>query len=207
MGNSSSTDQHLHLLGTPLTTPPTAAVATSKSFCSSSPVTLYLRENFWQPQGNEFYIKDANTGHVHFMSRGIAAALRDANNVPIAYIKKETRTFFKVYADAAHEKLVANIRPKYTWRSQELDVRFFNIATGKWCHVGIAGDYDTHHAVIWLDTGDGVVGIARIRSPPSARGFGNKDYFLEIAPNVDMALIVVICMAIDEGHIRDDYLV
>lgn len=181
-------------------------------FCNPDFVTLHLHEKFWSLSGDDFTIKDANSGVVWFRISGSVFSLRekktllDVNNVPIANMKEEFFSFtpsYNVYAGSDSSKPLFDIEAKLTLFETYLRVEFTDVVTGQRCLMGLEGDWCSRKALIWLDRGktgfrEPVGKIFRPLTAPGNLLFGTQDYYMEVAPNVDVALMVLICIVLDE---------
>jgi uncharacterized protein YxjI len=68
--------------------------------------------------------------------------------------------------------------------------------------LSIRGNWRGRAAVVFMDLGNRQeLPVARIYRPSTSRSFilGVQDYYVDIAPNVDKALIVLVCVALDEA--------
>ncbi|TMW57889.1 hypothetical protein Poli38472_013363 [Pythium oligandrum] len=212
MGNTTS-EACGGLLRAPVTEPSKPIARVDARFCSSTAVTLHLKDKFWSLSGDDFTICDVQTGQVYFRIRGSdfslseRKALLDENYVAIAHMREApftlTNDLFNVYADADSKKFLFTIESTLSVFSSVLKVNFLNQVTGMRCKMGLEGDWRARNAVIWLDAGEGrFIVVARVtRAATTGRSIllGKHDYYVEIAPNVDLALIVLICVAMDES--------
>ncbi|TMW57888.1 hypothetical protein Poli38472_013364 [Pythium oligandrum] len=213
MGNAAS-DTHRELLSAPLTEPHIPIAAVNPRFCLSTPVLLHLKEKTWSMSGDDFVIRDVQTGENYFRVDGSVFSMTDrktlidASNNAVAHMRKDPFswgiTINDIYADADAQEFLFQIKSKFSLFTSVLNLTFRNLITNKQCRMGLEGDWRARNAVIWLDVGNGqLIVVARVRRPSStARNiiFGKQDYYVEIPPNVDVALIVLICVAIDESY-------
>lgn len=192
---------------------PTPVAGIHAMFCSPTSVTLHLREQFWSVWADDFTIQDAHTHAVWFRVRAATLTLRetktllDVNDAPVATIQEELvslRPRFRVFAgrDTRAPPLFA-IATKSSVLETFLRVEFTDVATGERCRMGLEGDWRNHRALIWLDRGltGARAPVARIYRPLSQGGdllFGARDYYLKVAPNVDVALVTLLCVVLDE---------
>lgn len=126
----------------------------------------------------------------------------DPNNVPVAYMRDEcSKTIFNISPTRDVNQQPLRIEAKDTTFETILEGGFRNVVNGCDVRIGLYGDYRAHDSVIWMDQGNGQkLPVARIYRPTTDRSFslGVQDYFVEIAPNVDTALMVLVCVALDE---------
>ncbi|TYZ66578.1 hypothetical protein PybrP1_012919 [[Pythium] brassicae (nom. inval.)] len=187
--------------------------ALSAVFCKPEFVTLHLHEKFWSLSGDDFTVKDAHTGAAWFKINGSVFSLRekktllDVHGVAIANMKEEFFSFspsYNVYAGGSSSgSPLFVIEAKISLFESFLRVHFTDVVTGQRCTMGLEGDWLGRKALIWLDRGRSGVRepVGKVFRPLSAAGnvfLGTQDYYLEIAPNVDAALMTLICVVLDE---------
>ncbi|KAI8586382.1 tubby C-terminal-like domain-containing protein [Geranomyces variabilis] len=209
MGNSQSFNVNAPLLPC---NPPVAAV--DPRFIAQRETTLLLKEKIMSFSGDDFSIKEVQTGQPYFKVDGRNFSLRqkkqflDAYGVPVFNMKKKllklvsTQNIYK--ADSSDEKLFV-IESTFTFMKPKIFVVFNDLVTGEQCEVGLKGNWIARQCVLWIDRGrrgkDNQQIIGYIHSEwAEARNllFDKQTYFLRIAPGVDMALMVAICVALDE---------
>lgn len=186
-------------------------IAINARFCSATPVTMHLREKFWSLSGDSFSIKDVSSNAVRFRIAGSTFSLRekktllDANSVAVACMKEQLVALMPSYHVYAGENSSGSPLFKIHCKLSlltHLTVSFVNRATGKSCSMGLDGDWLHRKASIWAQPSGGrkeVVG--RIYRPLSSAGnllLDKQDYYLQVAPHVDMALLTLICIVLDE---------
>jgi uncharacterized protein YxjI len=200
------------ILNQPLFALPKPVAAINSCFCSPTPVTLHLREKAWSFSGDDFTIRDVHSGQLYFRIEGSALSMTDRKvlldvyNQPIVHMRDEIFSFmptFNISSDYDSRNIIFRIKAKATFFDTVLECKFPNVGTGRECRLGLFGDWRARAAVIWLDQGNGQkLPVARIYRPTatSRNVFLNaQDYYLDIAPNVDMALMVLVCVALDEA--------
>lgn len=184
-------------------------VAIDQRFCSATTVTLHLREKLFSLSSDSFSITDVHTGVVWFRVGGHAFSIRekktllDARNSPVVSMKEEFFALTPSYFVSSNSgQSLFEIHCKFTFVTTDLRVEFTNKATRQRCKMGLSGDWKHRRATIWLETPAGRrETVGRVYRPlTAARNFflGTQDYYLEIAPNVDMALMTLICVVLDE---------
>ncbi|TMW57892.1 hypothetical protein Poli38472_013366 [Pythium oligandrum] len=111
---------------------------------------------------------------------------------------------FHVYADSAAQRPLFDIKAKFSVVNSMLDVKFENLVSKRQCRMGYDGDWKVRNAVLWLDPGDGqILTVARIYRPTVTDRnivLGKQDYYVDVPPNIDLALIVLLCIALDEAR-------
>ncbi|GAB9471333.1 Tubby c-terminal-like domain [Globisporangium polare] len=189
---------------------PVAAI--NAKFCHPDSVTLHLHEKFWSLTGDDFTIKDASSGADVFRIKGAVFTLHekktllDSSGATIVNMKEEIFALtpnYQVYAGSDSHNKLFKIKAKLTILETSLRVEFTNAATGQQCFMGLEGDWCHRKALIWLDRGKTGVRepVGKVYRPLTASGnllFGTQDYYLAVAPNVDIALMVLICIVLDE---------
>ncbi|TMW57887.1 hypothetical protein Poli38472_013361 [Pythium oligandrum] len=209
MGSNVSSEQHQELLRAPVTEPATPVAGVNVRFLNPTTVNLHLKEKSW----DDFTIRDVQTDELYFridaamLSMSQRKALLDANHLPVAQLKRDPTSFithhFEIFEDEACKRLLFLMQSEFSMFKSELSLNFRNRATGKRCQMGVQGDWRAHHAVLWVDVGDGnKTVVARVRRPTDTFRnlvLNHQDYYIQIAPNVDLALIVLVCVAIDES--------
>jgi uncharacterized protein YxjI len=172
--------------------------------------TLHLREKAFAFT-DDFTIREINTDQIYFKLQGAGfsmsqrKALLDPNNVPIVHMRNEMFTWrptFNIFADAESKKKLFTITTKHMTFETVMEVEFREVTTGRQCLLRLEGSSTARAAIIYLDTGKGQPqAVGRIYRPSTGRSiaFGAQDYYLDIAPNVDMALLVLLCIAVDEA--------
>jgi len=182
--------------------PETPVVGTEARFLAQRPVTLYLKEHVLSFSGDDFSIKDSN-GMSYFKCKGKYITIHDRKylydiyNNPIITIKENISLRFKqTLNDPKSGDKIASIKKTSLLSFRSLTVKFFNKATNRKEILTVKGDLMSLSCGIYY----GKNMIARVSKKLDAKTlFTNKDtYALEIAPNVDMALMVAIAIIFDE---------
>jgi len=198
----------------PLQPQPEPICATEPRFCLQTPVQLRLREKLWSFSGDDFKITDANTGVLFFQCQGKVFSLRekkvlrDNYGQPVLNLKEQLLSFtdkFKVYAGDNSDREICRLNSKLSFVKAKLTTHFTDVITHRQRGIVLKGDWRDKRCMIFLgEPKQGGIPIAKIYRPTSGRSllFGVDDYIVEIAPGVDIALMVIICIALDE-HQRD----
>ncbi|GMF52464.1 unnamed protein product [Phytophthora fragariaefolia] len=184
--------------------------------CAQAITTLRLRDRFWDAQGGEdFVITDAEWGQDMFRIQGTMSAmktLRDPHRKPLVHIKRELVApvpTYNVYDAKASAAKLFSIKGL-----PELNVEFQSPTTGERCRIGLTGSWAKRQASFWMEQGrkgprmtigrvfcssSGRSSVATTRSSLST-GHTDAEYFLAIMSGVDMALMVLICIALEQAH-------
>jgi len=182
--------------------PNVSVVGTESRFIAQNPVTLYLKEHVLSFSGDDFSIADSS-GMSYFKCKGKYITLHDRKylydiyNNPIISIKENFSFRFKqTLNDPQSGNKIASIKKVSMLSFRSLTVKFFNKATNRKEILTVKGDLLSLSCGIYY----GKTLIARVSKKLDAKTiFTNKDtYALEIAPNVDMALMVALAIIYDE---------
>jgi len=189
--------------------------ATAPKYCLPQNVQLRLREKAWSVSGYDFKITDAtDPTQVHFQCDGKAFSLkakkvlRDHEGHAILNMKDKLFTLtdkFELYAGEKSDMKICQFNAKVTFLKSKLSVSFNDIHNGCERLVVMKGTTLDRKCGVYLgEPKQGGELIARMYRPGvTARYllFGVDDYILEIAAGVDCALLVMMCVALDE-HTR-----
>uniref|UniRef100_K3WND3 Tubby C-terminal domain-containing protein n=1 Tax=Globisporangium ultimum (strain ATCC 200006 / CBS 805.95 / DAOM BR144) TaxID=431595 RepID=K3WND3_GLOUD len=82
-----------------------------------------------------------------------------------------------------------------SYLDMKLSVDFTDMTTNRRCKIGIQGEWRARTAMLWLDRGDGQprAAIGKVYRTKMRNGFN-----VDIAPNVDTSLMLLICALIDD---------
>ncbi|KAG6595794.1 Tubby C-terminal-like domain [Phytophthora cinnamomi] len=185
--------------------------------CAQAMTTLRLRDRFWDfASGEDFVICDAEWGQDVFRMQPTTSAmktLRDPRRKPLVHIKRELVApvpTYNVYDAKASAAKLFSIKAL-----PELNVEFQGPTTGEKCRIGLTGSWAKRQASIWMEHGrkGSRTTIGRVFRPSSSRssvgttrssflssGQPDDEYFLAIMGGVDMALMVLICIALEQAH-------
>lgn len=184
---------------------PIAAVGVR--YCrSAAPVVLEItHQSILKP--SRFVVRDPTTGAVCFHKDRKLLSTRqtlvdERDKVPVLNAKKLAfSSDFSVRPgadDTAAELL--QMYAKLGLDRTDLRVSFANLTTGERCLMGMQGNWHLHQDSFWLKRG-GTNGVRKPVAkvwPCNGRLQGTEVCALEVAPNVDAALILAICMVLDE---------
>ena len=180
-------------------------------FCQPREVTLLLREKVFSWSGDDFKVKEPQTGMEWFQIKGKNFSLRekktlfDVHGAPVWNIKESLLSFFepnyKVYAGGDSERELFKIVAHVTMAKSKMHTTITNGQTGQQMLITLKGNILTHEAVVFLgEAKQGGIPLAKIHRPLTGREWltGKQDYFLTVAPNVDIAMMLTFCIALDE---------
>ena len=183
-------------------------VATDRRFAFPQQVNLFLQEKIYSWTGDDFAITDFN-GCPYFRCGGRAFSFRqkkvinDIYGIPIYNIKHELlslRGRFKFYYGDQGNNIIASVDPISTFGSL-YSVTFFNQATGQNDYLELACDLMGSRCGIFHGNAKaGAPMICRINKQYDAKNFfyNKQNYVVEIAPNVDAALMIGLGIIFDE---------
>ena len=191
-----------------LSTPRNPIVATNTQFAFPYQVNLFLQEKIYSWTGDDFNITDMN-GTPFFRCGGRAFSFKqkkvisDLYGMPIYNIKHELfslRGRFKLYYGDMGNRIMASVDPVDTFGSIH-SVSFFNIATGRNDYLELACDLVGSRCGIFHGSARGGAPlICRINKQYDAKNYfyDKQNYVVEIAPNVDAALMIGLGIIFDE---------
>lgn len=126
--------------------------------------------------------------------------LQDLSSIPIVNIKNEGLIFkgtYHIYAGDSSERLLATIRRRMTLRISA-EIQFTN-HDGSQRVFDLDVDFPCKEAIITDRLNRMPVGrIIRRVENQNEWIFGQQTYIVTAAPNVDLAFIICICVALDE---------
>ncbi|OUM62292.1 hypothetical protein PIROE2DRAFT_51723 [Piromyces sp. E2] len=192
--------------------PQISVIGTESRFLAPQPVTLVLKEHVLSFSGDDFSIKDTY-GTTYFKCKGKYMTIHDRKNLydiynnPIITMKENISIRFKqTLNDPKDNHKIASIKKTSMLSFRSLTVKFFNKATNKKEILTVKGDFVSLSCGIYYGNGSRAPMIARVSKKFGAKSlFTSKDsYYLEIAPNVDMALMVALAIIFDEFKHDDD---
>lgn len=214
MGNTKSTDAFYG--NTPLTPQATPIVAIDARFCHQQRITtrIHVKDSDLR---QKLKFKDATTGKVLFQTGNDSTRLTTlfgALNEPIVTLKELTCNMQSVLVGApppspAHAQSVELFRiyvkiGKPTERSfedTELCVDFPDATTGAHCKLVVDGKWQSRSVIFWLDRGASSPkeAVAKVYRPAKKMAKARQGgYVLEIASNVDCALLLLVCALLDD---------
>lgn len=194
----------------PLQPQPQPIWAVEQRFCVPGEVTLRLKEKLFSFSGDDFSINDANTNQPWFKMQGKAFSLRekktlmDAYGTPVLNIKETFAAFesnYKVYAGNNSVQELFKVIAHITFGKAKMNTTIINRQNGQPLNLSLKGNIMTHEAVIYIgEAKQGGIPIAKIHRPLTGREWlsGQQEYWLTVAPNVDISMMVAMCVALDE---------
>ncbi|PVF97680.1 hypothetical protein CPB86DRAFT_734497 [Serendipita vermifera] len=202
MGNGSSSQRYGNTL--PPLAPFPYQTGLIQDLCHPYEITLKLKEQIgWS--GDTFDITDIN-GAPCFVMKGRAMSfkqkkvLQDMNGTPLLNFRHEFSLFKKycIYSGNSNSHVIATIRP-HVFFGITADIEFTNW-DGSPRLFGLEGNFLSSQATI-TDRATGAIAARISRSRWNANDvvWGQQTYYVSIAPNVDLALIICICVALDEA--------
>jgi len=191
--------------------PKVSIIGTESRFLAPQPVVLQLKEHVLSFSGDDFSIKDTN-GLTYFKCKGKYVTLHDRKylydiyNNPIITIKENISLRFKqTLNDPKTDRKIASIKKSSMFSFRKLIIKFYNKATNQKEELVLKSDLLSRSCGIYYGDSSNAPMVARIVKVLDAKTlFTNKDsYSLEIAPNVDMALMVALAIIFDEFKHED----
>ncbi|EQC38747.1 hypothetical protein SDRG_03711 [Saprolegnia diclina VS20] len=172
-------------------------VAIDHTFTAPRVVTLDVKCQIWSSLGKDFLIRDADTGEVYFRLEAKDSSfhdqkvLRDNRGNVVAVTKEDLREYTQhVYSSEATDHELLAIKARHNVGYPELGCSVRNLSTGRVHELRCKGAW-THRAIISIDGG---VVIAKI---DQKFDLGGVRYSVEVAPGVDLALMTLVCIAMD----------
>ncbi|ORX84150.1 DUF567-domain-containing protein [Anaeromyces robustus] len=181
----------------------------NKKFVLPQSVTLVLREKIFSLSGDDFSIKDIN-GVEYLRCKGKALSIRnkkilyDVDQTPLLNIQKALMSLkgnVKIYAGDSDEKVLATIGQSGVFAVKKYVVEFFNEATGKNESFDMKCDYLSYTcAIFYGHEKEGAPVVAKVTKKLDKKTLftGMQNYFVEIAPGVDIALMCALAICFDE---------
>lgn len=123
------------------------------------------------------------------------------------YFVNSITDVFRVFAGGTKDRQICTFKAKMNFLKSKISVLFPDaIKDGLHHHLVLKGDWIDKRCVIFLgEPKQGGIPIARVFRPDIELSLvlGVEDYILEVAPGVDIALCVMMCMALDEHNRLD----
>ncbi|KAJ9126915.1 hypothetical protein QFC24_001146 [Naganishia onofrii] len=175
-------------------------------------IALKVRESKISFSGDDFTIKDAVTGQPMFKVKGSAVSMRDskaitdANGQTLFKLKKKLLAIHSTYVGTSSN----SDDPIFTIKSSlsfgtKLTATFRNVAgDGKETELILRGNILDRNAEITTSGGVPVARISRSFMNAGEAFFDKQTYILTIAPGVDAALLLAICICLDEKANESD---
>jgi len=191
--------------------PKVPIIGTEARFLAQQKVVLKVKEHILSFIGDDFSIKDTN-GVNYFKCKGKYVTLHDRKYIydiydnPIITIKKNISLRFKqTLNDPVSDHEIASIKKSSLFSFRKLVIKFYNKATNQKEVLVLKSDIMSLSCGIYYGDNSNAPMVARVFKVLDAKTlFTNKDsYSIEIAPNVDMALMVALAIIFDEYKHED----
>ncbi|KAG7394994.1 hypothetical protein PHYBOEH_004396 [Phytophthora boehmeriae] len=185
--------------------------------------TLALTDNFWTHTIDigGTAIREAESGRILFRvmpaidgepADGRTKWLLDEYGIAVAHLAPlgdSNPASYKVCLGKRREdpKVLTTLEIKFVpGRGEPLQAEIEDVHTGGTSRIGCHGMWRQRAAVLYLERGQGGrrEPIAKVYRPASNRmtTFGGNGYHVETAIGVDMALIILICAAMDDASVH-----
>ncbi|ORX52250.1 hypothetical protein BCR36DRAFT_582748 [Piromyces finnis] len=184
-------------------------VAIDPKYVFDKTTKLLLKEGLFSISGDDFAIKDTS-GKSYFKCEGKTFSIRDKKFIsdmegnPLFCISNAVLFFkgkMKIYEGNTTKKVIANIIPQTSIKSRKYVITYYNISTEKEEILNMKFDFYNHSCGIFCGKEkEGAPMICKIiKKVDAKRILTNKEnYYIEIAPNVDIAFMVALAICFDE---------
>ncbi|RLN91489.1 hypothetical protein BBJ28_00025527 [Nothophytophthora sp. Chile5] len=218
MGASFSTQK---FLATPLTAQWKFPFVVNPRFCRRRVTTFALSDNFWTHaiDINGFAVREVDSGRVLLRvlpavdgepADGCTKWLLDEYGIPVAHLTAGNHVSAASYnvclgkRRQPQSRVLTTLEIKFVpGRGEPLLAEIEDPHTGGKSRIGCHGMWRQRAAVLYLERGRGGrrEAIAKVYRPSSGRlaKFGGNEYHVETAIGVDMALVLLICAAMDDA--------
>ncbi|CAE6464152.1 unnamed protein product [Rhizoctonia solani] len=177
------------------------------AYAQNHELTLKLREKRMSLSGDSFDITDPQ-GRAYFKIEGSVLSLRDkktlkqADGRPIFNIQNKLlsihRQFLIYNANQSTEsEPLCVIKSHFSLTGAKLDVQFKNAADGRQVQFDLRGSFFDRSAEVTVN-GQPVARISRQFLNSGELLFDQQTYYLTVAPGVDAAMMVALCVCMDE---------
>ncbi|CAE6472489.1 unnamed protein product [Rhizoctonia solani] len=201
MGSSSSTIEFSPLV------PQNPPLGIMPTYAQNHELTLKLREKRMSLSGDSFEITDPQ-GRPYFKIEGSALSFRDrktlkqADGRPILNIQNKMLTIhrqFYIYNanESSDSEPLCLIKSHFSVTGAKLDVTFKNAADGREVRLDLRGSLFDRNAEITVND-QPVARISRQFMNSGQLIFDQQTYYLTVAPGVDAAMMVALCVCMDE---------
>ncbi|OQR90258.1 hypothetical protein ACHHYP_05672 [Achlya hypogyna] len=171
-------------------------------FVADRVVTLDMKGKIWTWSGEDFVIRDASTGDAYFkidakaLSFSNKKRLLDNVGHTVAVLKKDLVAFTltqRVYRNDEAASDMFAIKTRIKIGLSEVECTIQDLISHRSYDINCKGNWTGRRATI---TCNGNV-IAKLRQPLE---LGGNRYLVDVNPGVDIALITLICIAMDENE-------
>ncbi|CAE6413629.1 Protein LURP-one-related 15 OS=Arabidopsis thaliana GN=At5g01750 PE=1 SV=1 [Rhizoctonia solani AG-1 IB] len=201
MGSSSSTIEFSPLV------PQNPPLGIMPAYAQNYELTLKLREKRMSLSGDSFEITDPQ-GRPYFQIEGSALSFREkktlkqADGRPILNIQNKLLTIHRQYFiynanESTDSEPLCLIKSHFSVTGAKLDVQFKNAADGRQVQFDLRGSFFDRNAEVTVD-GQPVARISRQFMNSGQLLFDQQTYYLTVAPGVDAAMMVALCVCMDE---------
>eukprot|EP00164_Ancoracysta_twista_P015608 GFYU01025871.1.p1 GENE.GFYU01025871.1~~GFYU01025871.1.p1 ORF type:complete len:261 (+),score=89.71 GFYU01025871.1:113-784(+) len=173
------------------------------------PLVLHLKAKFFCWSGDDFKVKDPETKEVYFQAQGKALSFEEKKTVFDAqgnrvFIMKEKLMQLddkqSVFSGADPQKKLFEVSSNFGNTKQYATVKD---SDGKEVKLGMKMTFVGTRGSVWIGEVNAGQCIAKVTSPVEWQNFAQydwarDDFFVEIAPGVDAALVVAMILAYDE---------
>jgi len=170
-------------------------------------VTLKLREKRMSLSGDSFAITDVQ-GRPYFKMEGNAFHIRDkktlmqADGRPIFNIQNKLLSIHSQYlvynaTQSTESQPLFTVKSHFSMTGANLDVSFINASDNRLVKFELKGSFFDRSAEITMG-GQPVARISRQFMNSGELLFDQQTYFLTVAPGVDVAMMVALCVCMDE---------
>ena len=187
----------------PLATNPNPIVAFEERFAFQKPITLLLKEKAFSFGGDDFNITDINK-EPYFKIKRKAFSLSqkktfyDLYGKPIYNIKHGYFRSYKFYLGAEEQQVIVNVKTLGSFNNTEYQVTFKNRINGMDERLELICDYAGSICGIFNGYAkQGAPLICKITKKYKLFS-GGDNYVVEIAPNIDAALMLGLGVCFDE---------
>ncbi|EPQ31888.1 uncharacterized protein PFL1_00087 [Pseudozyma flocculosa PF-1] len=172
----------------------------------STQIALQVREQKMSMSGDDFSVKDAVTGNTMFKVDGSYFSMRDKKNItdasgnPLFTVKKKLIAIHSTYVGTSPktDDVIFTVKSSFSLGTK-LTATFKNVAgDGQETELVLRGDLLDRSAEITTKDGIPVARIARSFVNAGELLFDKQTYVLTVAPGVDAALLLAICICLDE---------
>ncbi|OQR93360.1 hypothetical protein ACHHYP_02620 [Achlya hypogyna] len=166
------------------------------------PVTLDMKGKLWTWSGEDFVIRDATTNEAYFkidakaLSLSNKKLLLDDANRTVAVLKKDLLAFTltqRVYRNDDTSSDMFAIKTRIKIGSSEIEATVQDLVSHRSYVIRCKGNWAGRSATISCDGN----AIAQLRQPLDLTG---NRYLVDVSPGVDIALITLVCIAMDENE-------
>jgi len=172
-------------------------------YYANQPTTLVMREKIMSFTGNDYHVKSTEGASV-LRVRGTAMSISDRTEVldnqgqHLFTVRRQLFSFLNnFYAEDPNGNKFLTVDGEFSFGRNKASIKFVNSSDQQQVQLKMKGDWLDRTTEIKL----GNTVVARIdremRTGWQILG-GPQTYFVTVAPNVDLALMVALCICLDE---------